>query len=215
MTIIHLNRFQIRALKKETKISELSLDNIFSKVILPMWISLFEVEYNILITENAHFTNDFIDNHNIVDESLVNKWLLLNDFFFRKQYLKRQDRELNKLNLGMTAYNRHQTIDLIIKENIKPFIELRNKLAHGQWAVAINLTGSGKNQKLTTNIWKLSKKETMLIKAFVKHLPPLMKLLITSRQTFERDYDKYTHNILKAKCDSDLKFEWLKKKTFV
>jgi len=212
MTITHLNRFQIRAVRKETKISELSLDNIFSKIIHPLWISLLEIEYNILISESTHFTNDFLENHNTVDASLIDKWLLLADFFFKKQYLKRQDRELNKLNLGMTTYSRYQTIKSIINDDIRPFVELRNKLVHGQWAVAINLTGKGKNQELTTNIWKLSKKEIMLIKAFVKHLPPLMKLLITSKKTFERDYDKYTHKILKAKSDLELKFEWLKKK---
>lgn len=213
MTIIHLNRFQIRAVRKDTKISELSLDNIFSKVILPLWISLLEVEFHILITENIHFTKDFTTKYQISEENLIDKWLYLNNFFFKKQYLKCQDRELNALNLGMTTYSRYKIINTIINDDLRPFIELRNKLAHGQWAVAINMTGSNKNQKLTTKIWKLSKKEIMLIKSLVVNLPHLMKLLITSNKTFERDYDKYTYKLLKAKKDADLKFEWIKKKT--
>lgn len=211
MTIIHLNRFQIRAVRKNTKISELSLDNIFSKVILPLWISLLEVEFHILMTENAHFTEDFTTKYQIPDKNLIDKWLLLNDFYFKKQYLKRQDKGLTALTLGMTTYSRYKTLSSIIDDDLRPFIELRNKLAHGQWAVAINMTGSSKNQKLTTKIWKLSKKEIMLIKSLVVNLPTLMKLLITSKKTLERDYDKYINKLLKAKNDADLKFEWLKK----
>ena len=209
LTITHLNRFQIRALRKDTKISELSLDNVFSKVILPLWVSLLEVEYNILINENTHFTDDFTKKCNILNENMAGKWLLLNDFFFKKQYLKRQDRELNALNLGMTTYSRYETIKAMISNDLKSFVNLRNKLAHGQWAVAINMTGHEKNQELTTNIWKLSKKEIMLIKSLAKNLPPLMKQLVTSKKTFERDYDKYIHKLLQAKNDADLKFEWV------
>lgn len=213
MTITHLNRFQVRALRKDTKISELSLDNIFSKVILPLWVSLLEVEYNILITENMYFTEDFTKKCRILNENIVGKWLLLNDFFFKKQYLKRQDRELNALNLGMTTNSRYETIKSIISDDLRSFVELRNKLSHGQWAVAINMNGHHKNQELTANIWKLSKKEIMLVKSLAKNLPPLIRLLITSKKTFERDYDKHTYRLLKAKNDADLKFEWIKKKS--
>lgn len=213
MTITHLNGFQVMAMRKDSKIGELSLDNIFSKIILPLWISQLEVEYQLILSENAHFTNSFINKYNVVEESLVDKWLLLIDYFFKKQYLKHQDKELNALTLGMTSYSRYCTIKSIIIDDVKPFVELRNKLVHGQWAVAINMSRCGKNQELTTNIWKLSKKDMMLAKAFIKNLPPLIKLLITSKKTFERDYDKFTHRILKAKNDADLKFEWLKRKT--
>lgn len=212
MTIVHLNRFQIRALRKETKISELSLDNVFSKVILPLWISLLEVEFNILLSENIHFTEDFVTKLNTAEDNSIAKWHRLSKYFFKKKYLKNQNEELNALNLGMTTYSRYKTIFAVIDEDLKPFVELRNKLAHGQWAVAINVSGKDKNQKLTTNIWKLSKKEIMLVKSLVVNFPKLMKLLITSKATFERDYDRYINKLLRAKNDADLKFEWLKNK---
>jgi len=50
-----------------------------------------------------------------------------------------------------------------------------------------------------------------LIKSISKNLPPLMKLLITSRKTFERDIDRYMHKLLKAQNDAEMKYEWLKK----
>ena len=52
----------------------------------------------------------------------------------------------------------------------------------------------------------------MLVKSLVVNFPKLMKLLITSKATFERDYDRYINKLLRAKNDADLKFEWLKNK---
>lgn len=212
MTLTYLNKSHVDALRKEYKLSEFSLDNIYSKLLLPLWISLLEVEYNILICENTHFTTEFINDINIDELSLLEKWLSLNDYFFKKKYFKRQDREINEFNLGLTNYSRYLAIKNFICNNITPFVEMRNKLAHGQWAVSFNISNHKRNQDTTTKIWKLSKKEIMLIKSIVKNFPPIMKLLIISRTTFERDFDKYMHRLLKAQNDADIKFEWLRAK---
>ncbi len=212
MTITLLNRFHIRALRKETRLSEVSLDNIYSKLVLILWTSLAEVEFNILVTEDGYFTEAFLQNIDISRKSEIEKWLALIDYFFKDKYFRNQERELNIVNLGDMNYHRYETLTKIVTEDLRPFIELRNRLAHGQWAVAFNSIGFGKNQELTKQVWKLSKKEIMLLKAFVTNLPPLLKLLITSKKTFERDYDKYVNRVIKAKHDADLKFEWILKK---
>lgn len=148
---------------------------------------------------------------NIENLSIIEKWDVLNDYFFKAQYFGRQDRELNELNLGLTNFSRYIAIHNFIHNNLKIFVEIRNKLAHGQWAVSFNRSGSGKNQEITASIWQLAKKEIMLIKSISKNLPPLMKLLITSKKTFERDVDRYMHRLLKAQKDADIKYEWIKK----
>lgn len=210
MAIALLNRFHINALRKDLKLSDISLDNIYSKLMLIMWTSLAEVEFNILITENEYFTKRFVDTVDLSRKTEVERWLLVINYFFKDKYFSKQDRELNSLNLGDTNYHRYETLCKIITEDLKPFVELRNRLAHGQWAVAFNYVGRGKNQELTKNIWMLSKKDMMLLKSFVTNLPPLVKLLISSRRTFEREYDKYMHRMIKARNDADLKFEWVK-----
>jgi hypothetical protein len=211
MTITYLNRFHVNALRREQKLSEICLDNIYSKIMLILWVSLAEVQFNLLVTENEHFTKTFLESTDISNKSEVGKWLALIDYFFKDRYFRKQDRELNVLNLGDTNYHRYETLVKVVTEDLKIFIELRNRLAHGQWAVAFNYTYLEKNQTLTNHIWRLSKKDIMLLKAFIANLPPLLELLITSRETFERDYDKYMHRIIKAKNDADLKFEWIKK----
>ncbi len=212
MTITHLNRFHLRAVRKETKVSDLSLDNIFSKLILVLWVSLIEVEYNILISENEHFTKKYCDNTNYSKKTLVEKWELLLDFFFKEQYFKNQERELNITNLGHTVFYRYDTLKKIIQNDLNLFVELRNKIAHGQWAVALNCDLLQKNQTLTTHIWTLTKKEMMLVKSLHKNLPPIFKLLIQSKNIFERDYDKYINRMIKAKKDADLKYNWIKRR---
>jgi len=211
MTITHLNSFHLRAVRKETKVSDLSLDNIFSKLILVLWISLIEVEYNILISENDYFTKKYCNKVNLTKKTLVEKWILLLDYFFREQYFKNQDRALNITTLGHTAYYRYDTLKRIILNDLNLFVELRNKIAHGQWAVALNCDLLQKNQTLTTHIWKLTKKEMMLIKSLHKNLPPILKLLIQTKKIFERDYDKYVNRMIKANNDADLKYNWIKR----
>jgi hypothetical protein len=207
MTIIHLNRFHRRALAKDSKLSEIALDNIWAKLMLVLWTSLAEVEFNILLTEHYHFTKAFLTHIDITRESTTDKWLALVDYFFRDNYFRNQHRKLDEMNLGSTSYYRYCKLRQIIQEDLGPFIELRNRIVHGQWAVTFNYTGFEKNQELTTYAWKLSKKEIMLLKAFITNLPPLIRALITSRATFERDYDKYVNRIIKAKHDADMKFE--------
>ena len=208
-TIIHLNRFHIGALRKRQKLNELSLDNIYSKLILPLWTSLAEVEFHLLITQHEQLTKPFLDKVDLSNKPETDRWLALVEYFFKDKYLNNQKRELNKLNLGVTHYHRYETLIKIISEDLKPFVELRNRLAHGQWAVAFNSVGGAKNQKFTTQAWILSKKDMILLKAFVTNLPPLVELLMTSKKTFERDYDKYVHRILLAKKDVDLRFAFI------
>jgi len=209
MTITHLNRFHLNALHRGSKLSEVSLDNIYSKLVLILWVSLLEVEFNILITEQNIFTQTFILKNNISGKSEVGKWISLIDYFFKEQYFHKQDRELDIINLGDINYHRYETLSRLIKDDLRPFIELRNRLAHGQWSVAFNCTAVERNQKLTTLIWSLSKKEIMLLKSFVANVPILVRMLISSRNTFERDYDRYINRIIKAKHDADMKYRWI------
>lgn len=211
MTITHLNRFHNRSLRKTTKLSNVPLDNIFSKLSLVLWTSLAEVELNILITENEHFTRAFLDTVDLTKKIETHKWLALLDYYFQKHYLASQKTTLSKTNLGDTAHHRYHTIRDVILDDLGPFIELRNRVAHGQWAVAFNSDGLKKNQELTTHIWKLSKKDLIFLKSLVKNLPPLVKLLISSKTTFERDYDKYLNRINRARKEVDLRFDFLVK----
>ncbi len=212
LVIQHLNSLHGRALKKGTKFNELPLDNIYSKLILPLWVSILEIEFNILLCESPAFTRKFVDYTNLGSLSEYDKWTVLTTYFFKEQYLKgNHKRELTEITIGDTNYHRYCTIIEVIDNDIKPFIELRNRIAHGQWAVAFNIGGSDTNQKITQKAWTLSKRDLILLKAFVENLPPLLKVLIVSKETFERDYDQLMNRINLAKKDVDIRLAWLLK----
>lgn len=211
LAITHLNRFHLRAIRRKTKVNELLLDNLFAKLLLPLWVSLLETEFNILLYENYAFTKKFMESTNVFVLSECDKWIALTGFFFREQYLGSHKRQLTIITLGDTNYHRYTTIVEVINDDLKPYIELRNRIAHGQWAIAFNTGGTTANQKITQHAWTLSKKDLMLLKAFMGNLIGLLKLLIISKNTFERDYDQYINRINLAKKDINIRFLWLTK----
>ena len=93
-------------------------------------------------------------------------------------------------------------------QHCNAFIEIRNRLAHGQWKIALNTECTSKSQDITTKIWTLSKKEILYLKSTLVNLNKILTDLISSKSTFERDFDIYIHKIDKAKYDFEEKFEW-------
>lgn len=200
MTITHLNRFHLRAVRKDTKVSELSLDNIFAKIIVGLWVALLEVEYE-LIKSKIKLKEE--------KKSLTNKYLQLVDMLFREKYLSEGQAVLNQRNLGHDSYQRYKTLTDIIKNELNIFIEVRNKIAHGQWHVSF--TDSGViNKDITANVWKLSKKDLLILKTLAINLPIILSSLIQSRKTFEKDFDKNVNKIFLSKEDNEVRFNWLK-----
>lgn len=202
MTITHLNRFHIRAVRKDTKVSELSLDNIFAKIIIGLWISLLEVEYELLnIKVGLKKEKD----------SLKDKYLKLVDRLFQEKYLNNSGKNINQRNLGHDSYQRYKTLNDIINNELANFIEIRNKIAHGQWHVAFSDSGNVNND-ITAHVWKLSKKDLLILKALVMNIPAILNTLFQSNKTFERDFDKIINKVLLSKGDNEIRFGWLKNK---
>jgi hypothetical protein len=214
LVIQYLNSIHNRALKKATKFNELTLDNIISKLLLPLWVSVLEVELNILLFESTNYTEKFLDCTNLASLSECDRWTNLTTYFFKEQYLKgNQKREITETTIGDTNYHRYCTLTELINNDLKPYIELRNRIAHGQWAVAFNISSTDTNQKITQKAWTLSKKDLILLKAFIENLPKLLKQLIVSKRTFERDYDRYMNRINLAKKDVDIRLAWILKES--
>ena len=78
----------------------------------------------------------------------------------------------------------------VLDNYIAPFIELRNKLAHGQWHVALTNDGTDKNPEMTATVWTLSKKELLLMKAITQATVRLFGMLIAGKKQFESEFDK-------------------------
>lgn len=203
MTITHLNRFHLRAVRKNTKVSELSLDNIFAKIIIGLWVSLLEVEYE-LLNSRVGLKKEKIP--------LKDKYLKLVDKLFYEKYLVSDKMPLNMRSLGHDNYQRYKTLTEIINDDLATFIEIRNKIAHGQWHVAFSDSGTVNNE-ITAHVWKLSKKHLLILKTLAVNIPLILTTLIQSKKTFERDFDSVVNKIFLSKEDNEIRFNWLKNKT--
>jgi hypothetical protein len=146
MAITHMNRFHIRALRKKTKVSELSLDNLFSKLLLPLMVSLIEIDIDKLLYKNYSYTKELLENSGFKNKALIEKILVLLEFSFRKNYSLTINQILSAERIGDTNYHRYLKLREIVEKELKPFVELRNRLAHGQWAIAFNVEGSFKKR---------------------------------------------------------------------
>ena len=67
----------------------------------------------------------------------IDQWKLLAEIGFRRRY-NLPNAQLSRQTLPLTAYLRYQEIISVIEKDLRPIIEIRNKLAHGQWARTLN-----------------------------------------------------------------------------
>lgn len=126
----------------------------------------------------------------------VDKWRLLIESIYRIYYLNgKTSRNLNLVNLGHTPFNRLQYLLNLLENEVKVFIEIRNKLAHGQWSVVLNNDLSNKNQDLTTKVWTLTKKETWYAKNIITNFSKFTDTLVKSQAGFEKEFDSIVNKI--------------------
>lgn len=94
-----------------------------------------------------------------------------------------------------TARLRYQEIKNLMDVHLKPVIELRNKLAHGQWAFPLN----SKNTDLAADAMRALKQQNLLNLQFKKQLLELISFMINdlalSKPTFERDFDNHFRRV--------------------
>jgi len=117
---------------------------------------------------------------------------------FRKHY---KISKLNKINLGELGVARLNSILEIIKNDLKIIIEIRNKLAHGQWKYPFTDNGD----KVDKEKYCLINKENLLSLKFkyeiLEHLTEVIHDLIVSKVTFERDFEKHFKKLNQTKMN--------------
>lgn len=143
-----------------------------------------------LIFHHKKQLNDYNRTDVLNAKTQVDKWDFILEYFFRKYYLNgKTSKEFNLVNVSHNTLNRYNYLKKLLHEEVKVFIEIRNKLAHGQWSVVLNSDMTGKSQELTTRVWTLTKKETWHSKNIIVNFSKLMEKLIMSQNAFELSFD--------------------------
>lgn len=196
-----------RSLNKSIRNKEHEAAYVHVRCLFLLWISWLEVSMDLILHSANHITeSERLDIKNSRRE--IDRWRKCIEICFKKYYLKPRQRVLNKVNLGPTAYYRYQELNSILEKYIEAYIEIRNRLAHGQWCIAMNSDGTGKNQRLTTELVTLSKKEILLMKSIIKNFVDLVFVLALSKMDFTIKYDQHIRKIDLAANDNEKRFRW-------
>jgi hypothetical protein len=120
----------------------------------------------------------------------LEQWIALVDSAFRSHYAI-PSAELNARTLQVTPSARRDALRNVLNNELCIIIEIRNKLAHGQWIYPFNSQGS----EVDSNKFRLINQENLLSLeykfALLGHLASAIHDLIVSQVTFERDFDNH------------------------
>lgn len=196
---------------KEQKENEYSYTKLLSYLVV-CWCEarviklIYEPEYTITnkkgtFTKRKSFTEQEIE---IIKNSstLKDKWITALKIGISKAY----DIPLNNNfpnNLLFTPRTRYLAIIDLIESELLQSIELRNRIAHGQWKQAFTNDLNSFSQTHTTALRKENIVSLQLDFGIFKHLAQLIHDLASSPATFERDFDSNYRKIEQNKLNLD------------
>lgn len=149
------------------------------------------------ILKLAYEQNGFsqIERETIISaNTLNNKWVTALNIAISKAYRINKNIDI-PAQLPFTARSRYNELISLILNDLLPSIEIRNRIAHGQWKIAFSNDLKSISPQLTgalrqENIVNLQLKKKLLI-----GLAALIHDLVVSPITFERDFDKNYESI--------------------
>jgi hypothetical protein len=158
-----------------------------------------ETRLNKLLHEEFGF-NDQLRELIKAKSSQLEQWHEAVDQAFRKHH-NVPNAQLNDRTLGVSHAARRTALQDVLSNDLKIIIEIRNKLAHGQWVYPFNNGGTliehGKFQLINQeNILSLQFKF-----ALVAHLADAVHDLVVSPTTFERDFDDHFRCLNQARIN--------------
>jgi hypothetical protein len=128
----------------------------------------------------------------------LERWQTAVETAFRKHYNVPRAC-LSDTTLPHSAYSRYATILDMLDNDLRPTIELRNKLAHGQWVYPLNNEGNDVAQEQMNALRLANLLSLQFKKALISHLSNAIHDLVVSLPTFERDFDKHYRDIVSTR----------------
>lgn len=182
-------------LRRFISISDSKNEYTYTKILSQLITCWAEVRILKVLYEQGAFSQSEIDAILHGRATLESKWKDSVELAFLKAYSLNRSLPVESQLTGEPRARYNQIIDLISNE-LLPSIQLRNRIAHGQWRTAFtsnlkNISAPLTQQLSRENIISLQLKKNILI-----GLALIIHDLAVSRPTFERDFDKYFRSIL-------------------
>jgi hypothetical protein len=137
-------------------------------------------------------------------ETQLAQWEQAIDIAFRK-YHKIPKAELNARIIGVSHAARRDALQSVLFNELRIIIEIRNKLAHGQWVYPFNSDGTA----VEPEKYKLINQENLLSLQFkyalLGHLADAVHDLVVSPATFQRDFDAHFRRLEQVRMNLSVK----------
>lgn len=138
------------------------------------------------------------------DEAQLEQWKAVVDVAFRKHH-KIPYAPLESRVIGVSHAARRDALHRVLSEDLRVVIEIRNKLAHGQWVYPLN----NKATAVETDKYILINKENIMTLQFkyalLGHLADAVHDLVVSPTTFARDFDDHFHVLEQVRLNMSVK----------
>lgn len=136
----------------------------------------------------------------ITQSTLLCQWKKAVEIAFRKHF-KIPSAEISQNSLSHTAYARFSSLVDILNKDLRSIIEIRNKLAHGQWIYPLNSDDTNIEQEK----YRLLNKENLPSLQYkfklISSLADIINDLIISLPTYKRDFDKHYRHITNTRSN--------------
>jgi len=128
----------------------------------------------------------------------LEQWTKAVELAFRKHY-KVPKAPLSEATLTFTSNARYLSLIGLLDKDLRLIIEVRNKLAHGQWIYPFNSNGDGIEQE-KYKLLNLENLPSLQYKfSLISNLADIVQDLVVSVPTFERDFDIHFKQISNTK----------------
>ncbi|TRV81986.1 hypothetical protein FKN01_01465 [Streptomyces sp. 130] len=118
------------------------------------------------------------------ERSQIGQWVLAVDCAFRRQYEVAMHLEIADL-ADTIAVSRYAEIIQMLKGDLAPIIEGRNKVAHGEWVwEERSKEGTFRQARRPLNYLEIKRRGQL-----IDSLAEMIHILIVSEPTFQRDFD--------------------------
>jgi len=169
----------------------------FMRLFALLLASWAECRLNKLLYEPKRFSD--IERDSITSQKTqLDRWSAVIEVAYRKYY-SIPHAKLSATTIPHSAYSRYESVLELINCDLRPIIELRNKLAHGQWIFPLNDDGNDVAQIQMDALRKENLLSLQFKKRLISSLTDIVNDLVVSRPTFERDFDYHYNLIIQTK----------------
>ena len=134
--------------------------------------------------------------------SQLDRWLEAVELSARRHYKVLIHKPVDASSIGLEAFDRYDTVRSLLTGQLRPVIEDRNKIAHGQWKW--RLRSGQENSFLETTPPSLPNYCSLSSQAqLITTIGNLVHIFAISEPTFERDYQKLMSKLAEAQSGLD------------